>query len=224
LNIAIIPARKNSIRIKNKNIINFKGKPIIYYSLKVALKSKLFDKIIVTTDSDKIKNFSYKNGADFVIKRKKSLSNNSVGIVEVVKNAINILSEKKINPKFICCIFPASPNIQINHLKNSFKKVRKKKIGFIFAAGETVQKFSDSFFFENTKLKKLKNIYKIKKILEQKLYIDAGQFYWANKLTWLNSKTTFQKNSSIELIKNRKYADINTHDDLKYAEYLFESK
>ena len=52
--ICIIPARGGSKRIKNKNIIKFNKKPIIYWSLKAALKSKCFDKIIVSTDSDKI--------------------------------------------------------------------------------------------------------------------------------------------------------------------------
>ena len=54
-NICIIPARKNSKRIKNKNIKLFCGKPLIYYSIDLAKKSKLFDRIIVTTDSLKIK-------------------------------------------------------------------------------------------------------------------------------------------------------------------------
>jgi len=74
LNIAIIPARKNSRRIKNKNIINFCGKPIISYSLAVAKKSKLFDKIIVSTNCKKIKKLSYYYGADLVIDIKENLS------------------------------------------------------------------------------------------------------------------------------------------------------
>ena len=54
MNIAIIPARKNSKRIKNKNIKFFFGKPVISYAIKCAEKSKLFDRIIVSTDSKKI--------------------------------------------------------------------------------------------------------------------------------------------------------------------------
>ena len=49
--ICIIPARSGSKRIKNKNIINFNGKPLIYYSIETAIKSKLFSKVIVSTDS-----------------------------------------------------------------------------------------------------------------------------------------------------------------------------
>jgi len=56
--LAVIPARAGSKRIKNKNIKKFFGKPIISYSISQALKSKIFDKIIVSTDSDKIANIS----------------------------------------------------------------------------------------------------------------------------------------------------------------------
>ena len=58
MNIAIIPARKNSIRIKNKNIKLFNNKPIIEWSIKVAKDSKLFKKIYVSTDSKKISDIS----------------------------------------------------------------------------------------------------------------------------------------------------------------------
>ena len=49
--VAVIPARGGSKRIKKKNIKNFLNKPIIYYPIKQIQKSKLFDKIIVSTDS-----------------------------------------------------------------------------------------------------------------------------------------------------------------------------
>ena len=64
MNIAIIPARAGSKRIKNKNIKLFRGKPIIYYSINAAKKSKIFQKIIVSTDSEKIKKISEKYGAE----------------------------------------------------------------------------------------------------------------------------------------------------------------
>ena len=62
MKIAIIPARKGSKRIKNKNIKLFFGKPIIYWSIKAAKDSKLFDKIIVSTDCKIIANIANKFG------------------------------------------------------------------------------------------------------------------------------------------------------------------
>ena len=48
--VAIIPARGGSKRIKNKNIINISGKPMIHHTIQILKKTKIFDKIIVTTD------------------------------------------------------------------------------------------------------------------------------------------------------------------------------
>ena len=55
--LAIIPARGGSKRIKKKNIKQFLGKPIISYSIETALKSNLFSKIHVSTDSLEIKKY-----------------------------------------------------------------------------------------------------------------------------------------------------------------------
>ena len=72
--IALIPARSGSQRIKNKNIYNLNNKPLIAYSIKSALKSKIFDRIIVSTDSLKYAKIAKRYGAD-VLLRPKSFQN-----------------------------------------------------------------------------------------------------------------------------------------------------
>ena len=72
MNIAIFPARSGSKRIKNKNIKNFFSKPIICYSLKIAKKSKLFDLIVTSSDSDKILNLSKKMDLMYALKGRKN--------------------------------------------------------------------------------------------------------------------------------------------------------
>ena len=89
--IAIIPARSGSKRIKNKNIKLFNNKPIIYYPIKIAKKSRLFKKIIVTTNSIKIKKIALKSGADDVVIRPKNLSNGK-SLIEK-----KIISQVKLN-------------------------------------------------------------------------------------------------------------------------------
>ena len=81
MNIAIIPARKNSKRIKNKNIKLFKGKPIIYWTIKYLKESKLFKEIFVSTDSKKIANLSENYGVKALYPRPKLLSNDTTGIL-----------------------------------------------------------------------------------------------------------------------------------------------
>ena len=62
-NLAVITARGGSKRIPRKNIRDFCGKPIIAYSIEAALKSKLFDEVMVSTDDKEIAEISRKYGA-----------------------------------------------------------------------------------------------------------------------------------------------------------------
>ena len=84
MNIAVIPARAGSKRIKNKNIYDFCGKPIIYYSIICAIESKLFDKVIVSTDSKKIADISKSFGAEIPFKRPKEISDDYATTLDVM--------------------------------------------------------------------------------------------------------------------------------------------
>ena len=109
MNIAIIPARGGSKRIKNKNIRSFLGKPIISYPIKEILKSKIFDKVIVSTDNDKIANIAKIYGGEILFKRPKELSGDYSNTQEVIVHAINWIEQNIAKPKNICCIYPTSP-------------------------------------------------------------------------------------------------------------------
>ena len=89
--ICIIAAREGSKRIKNKNIINFFGKPLISYPIRVAIQSKLFEKVVVSTDSPKIAKIAKKYGAETPFLRKKKLSDDKTGLKEVIKDTIKNL-------------------------------------------------------------------------------------------------------------------------------------
>ena len=77
--IALIPARKGSKGIKNKNILNLNGKPLIAYSINYAQNSNLIDKTFVTTDGKRISSISKKFGAE-VIKRPKKISGDNISV------------------------------------------------------------------------------------------------------------------------------------------------
>ena len=120
MNIAIIPARGNSERIKNKNIVNFFGKPIIYWPIKNAKKTNLFKKIIVTTDNRKIAKISKSFGAEVPFVRPKSISDRKTGILKVVKHSIKLL-EKKVKFNYVCCIFATAPLLNKKIIMAAYK-------------------------------------------------------------------------------------------------------
>ena len=87
--LAIVPARGGSKRLKNKNIKNFFGKSILKRTHDIIKNSRLFDEIILTSDSNKIKNLGKKIGFDVILNRSKKLSNNKATTIAVIKDAIS---------------------------------------------------------------------------------------------------------------------------------------
>ena len=88
--LAIIPAKGKSKRIKNKNSKNFFGKPIIYYTLNNAIKSKLFNKIHVSSENKKILTISENLGIQTDFIRPKKLSRDSVILNDVLTHYLMI--------------------------------------------------------------------------------------------------------------------------------------
>ena len=103
MKIAIIPARGGSKRIPKKNIKLFSGKPVIAYSIEAAKKSKLFDKIIVSTDDNKIAKISIRYGAEVPFIRPKNISDDHSTTTQVVKHSINYFNKLIYELKALCC-------------------------------------------------------------------------------------------------------------------------
>ena len=116
---AIIPARKGSERIKNKNLKKFVGVPIIKRTIDLCNKLKIFDKIIISSDCSKILNLTKKLPNTFQILRSKKLSNNYTSTISVIKNVISKINVEK-NSK-IFCIYPTSVFLKKKKFNSSFK-------------------------------------------------------------------------------------------------------
>ena len=92
--VALIPARKGSNRIKKKNIKKLDGRPVISYSIKLAIQSKLFRYVIVSTDCKTIAKISQNYGAKIFFLRPKYLSGNNISTVRVISHFANFLKKK----------------------------------------------------------------------------------------------------------------------------------
>ncbi len=225
MNIAIIPARGGSKRIKNKNIKSFCGKPIIYYSINAAKKSKIFHKIIVTTDSKKIKKISEKYGAEVPFLRPKKLSDDYTDTMDVIKHAINELPYIK-NDFNICCIYPTAPLIEKEDLIKSLKIFSSKNFNFLFSGNKFTYPIQRGLYLNKNGYINMisKKNYKKRSQDLQPTFHDAGQFYWGTKKTWISKKNIFNKKSSIFLLPQLRVQDIDNIEDWKIAESLFKLK
>ena len=135
--IAIIPAKGHSKRLENKNIYPIKKKPMIYWVIKSASKSKYIKNVYVSSEDMNILNIAKKNKAK-VIKRPKILSQKNVYKMDVIVHAFNKI-KKNSNPTLVCSIQANSPDLKtkdidaaIEHLvKNNLNEVittNRKKI------------------------------------------------------------------------------------------------
>ncbi len=225
MNIAIIPARKNSKRIKNKNIKSFFGKPVISYAIKCAIKSKLFNKIIVSTDSQKILKIAKKFGADVPFLRPKKLSSDKAITIDVIKHSIKWLNKKNIKPNYICCIYPATPLLQHKDLKKSYSIIKKKKYDFVISAVKYPHPIDRHFEIKNNKIK----LFKKNKIISmtqknKNYYHDAGQFYWGQANTWLNKKNILTEKCFAFKLPQLRVHDIDNIEDWQITKKLFKLK
>ena len=121
--VAIIPARGNSKRLKDKNIYPVWGKPMIYWTIEAAKKSKLINSIYISSESDKIIKIAKKYKVK-TIKRPKKLSKSNVYKIEALKHAVDeIIRRNKKKPTLVVSLQANSPEIvyqdidkAINHL------------------------------------------------------------------------------------------------------------
>lgn len=222
MNFSLVLARKNSKRLKNKNIKIFCGKPLIYWPINTLVKSKFFNKVFISTDSIKIKNLAEEYGAQNLGLREKKLSNNFTDTITVVKNFITKNKFKKKD--ILCCAYGSSPFFSIKDLKKAFSLI-DKSTDFIFMAKEIQNECLRSFYINNKNNRSIKVT--SKKFINYrsqdlpKIFLDTGQFYLASIETWIKAKNIFSKNSKF-LIKNN-YVDINTLSDFKKAERCFKN-
>tara|TARA_Y100001970_G_scaffold197272_2_gene239967 strand:- start:8460 stop:9158 length:699 start_codon:yes stop_codon:yes gene_type:complete len=221
--ICIIPARSGSKRIKNKNIVKFNGKPLISYSIKTAKKSKLFDRIIVSTDSIKIKKIALRYGAEVPFLRSKKLSNDYAGTNDVLKDVVKKLKLEKI--KFIFCIYPTAPLINSRDLKIALKKMKNKNFSYIVATNTFNSNPLRSLKIDNDIISFKWKRYANKRTQDLKdLIHDSGTFYIYRTNELMSLRSIMPKKTSYYNIDRFRAIDINNFEDLKFAEFLYKYK
>ena len=220
--IAIIPARGGSKRIPRKNIKPFFGKPLIAYSIETALNSKLFDKVIVSTDDEKIAEVARSYGADVPFIRPKELSDDFTGTVDVTEHALSWLKEHGEQYDFVCTIYATAPLLQPEYLVEGFEKLKNSDAVYAFSA--TSMPFPIQRTFKVNEDGRCEMFtpehYKTRSQDLEEAYQDAGQFYWQNLLK-SSEEPLFGKDSIPIILPRHLVQDIDTPEDWKRAEVMY---
>lgn len=222
LNIAIIPARGGSKRIPRKNIKSFHGKPLIAYSIQAAIASNLFDKIIVSTDDEKIADVAKAYGAEVPFLRPKELADDFAGTAAVVNHALQWLKEHGEKYDYVCTIYATAPLLQPKYLIEGFEKLSKSDA--INALSCTSMPFPIQRTFKITENERCQmfwpeNYAKRSQDLEE-AYQDAGQFYWT-KTDQKSDGIMFGKESIPIILPRYLVQDIDTLEDWQRAEIMY---
>ena len=229
-NICIIPARSGSKRIKNKNLKIFFKKPLIYWSIAAATESKLFKKIIVSTDNKKIARYARKFGAEVPFFRSKKNSSDTATVHSVVIETIEKLLKLGINLDNICCLLPTAVLIDKKHLKQSFDVFKKKQNKFLIGISKFSSPPQKGFLLKS---KFNLSLYDKKKLFNktqdyENIYFDAGQLYWGKFRNYLKNrdfrKIYFKNKSAGFVINQNEIQDIDDLDDLELAKIKFTHK
>ena len=200
-NLAVITARGGSKRIPKKNIKEFCGKPILCYSIGAALESGCFDEVMVSTDSEEIREIALQAGAKVPFLRSEQTSNDYATTAQVLEEVLGEYGKQGRRFDAVCCIYPTAPFVTAGKLQAAMEKLQETgadtvspvvrfsyppQRGFVVQDGYTVMKWPENRTARSQDL--------------EPMYHDCGQFYCLNAASFLEQHQIFmRKMVSIEL-------------------------
>ncbi len=224
MKLCIIPARGGSKRIPGKNIRDFCGKPVIAYSIETALSSGCFDKVIVSTDDEKIAAVAKSYGAEIPFMRPDDLADDFTNTADVVKHAIEFYALKKMSISAVCCIYATAPFVEKKYLMRGYKQLLETKSSFAFSVTSFAFPIQRAIKINNNKVEAMwpDAIQKRSQDLEE-AYHDAGQFYWGTARAFMQDDVIFSQLSTPVILPRYLVQDMDTLEDWVRAELMYHS-
>jgi len=224
--ICVIPARAGSKGIKEKNLINLNGKPLIAWTIEAAIKSNEFDKIYVSTESEQIAQVAIKHGAEIPFKRPRSLANDDIHAVHVVINVLDWLYKNNgYLPEYTSMLLPTSPLRQPFQISESLDIMRTKDFSSLVSIIDlgihltNIRHFENEVFYRtfnnenpNTQRQDSKNLFSVN-----------GSIFIAKSETLIKHKTFHTKNCYGYLMDKYTSVDINNINDFEFAEKIMKN-
>ena len=222
--LAIIPAKKISKRLPNKNTKLLGGKPLIAHTIEAAIKSKQITRVIVTTDCPKIAKISKKYGAEVPFLRPKRLTTNQSGKLEVCKHVINFLVKKEgINISSFVVLQPTSPLRLVKDINEAIKIFKKRKADSVVSFCKTKPLEWHRYFRKDGSFYSNKKKNTISNPSNKTNYLVNGSIY-IFRTSFINKNITYNKKSFSYVMPRERSIDIDDIDDLENARYLISKK
>lgn len=218
--IGIIPARGGSKVIPGKNIKPLLDKPLIAYTIEVALKSNCLSRVIVSTDDKEIARIAEEYGAEIPFIRPSSLAMDTTPMLPVIQHAIAYLhNEENYYPDVIVLLQPTSPLRRVEHIKEALEIFFKKDVDSVISINEVRHRFGS--FHDRV----FKPYFK-----EGKGRKDVKPFYYENGLVYVSKVENIVMRNSLYgqkigafVVEDSCSIDIDTPFEFELAELILRS-
>lgn len=224
-----ICARGGSKGVKNKNIKELNGKPLIAYTIEQAKASGLFEHIVISTDSDDIANVAKEYGAEVFFKRSEEMASDTAGKLDVIKDAFE-KSEKYYNKTFdyLMDLDATAPLRIVEDIINSFKQFKENNNDNLITAMPSrrspyfnlVEQDKDGKVYLSKKL----DISVVRRQDAPKSYdMNASIYIWKRDII-LNENSLFLEKTGLYVMPEERSIDIDNELDFKFVEFLMKEK
>lgn len=224
--IALIPARGGSKRVLNKNIVDLVGKPLLWYTIQAAKKSRYVSEIYVSTEDKRIKKLAEKFGAR-VINRPKFLARDKASSLSVLKHAVDFFEKNGASFRTLVFLQPTSPLRQSKTIDKAIKKFIDLKAEALYSLVKSEVSHNWLITLNKNRVVFSKNIdFKNARTQDQKSYyrVNGAIYIFSRKCIKESIDYAYSKNNSYIIMNRIESIDIDSHQDLKIVEVLLRNK
>ena len=224
-----ICARGGSKGVKNKNIKELNGKPLIAYTIEQAKNSGLFEHIVISTDSDNIASVAKQYGAEVFFKRSEEMASDTAGKLDVIKDAFK-RSEEYYNRTFdyLIDLDATAPLRSVEDIINSFNQFKENNNDNLITAMPSRR----SPYFNLVEQDKDGKVYLSKKLdgavvrrqdAPKSYDMNASIYIWKRDVI-LNESSLFLEKTGLYVMPEERSIDIDNELDFKFVEFLMRKK
>ena len=219
-NLAIIPARGGSKRIPRKNVKEFLGKPIIAYSIETALKSGLFDEVMVSTDDEEIAAIARQYGAKVPFMRSPENSNDFAGDGAVLHEVLNEYKNRGYEFDYMVYLYPCAPFVTAERLREAIQLLVDTKATVISPVTRYSTPIQKALWIQNEELvHAFPECASMRSQEMEPAYYPIGSFFAIDAREHL-APTRPGKRLPL-VVPEREVVDIDTFDDWELAEVKY---
>lgn len=222
-----IPAKAASTRLKKKNILKLDGKELIYYPIRNAINSGIFQEadIILSTESEEIKTIAEKYGANVPYLREEKLARDPYGVVDVLLDFLNRFPTYKTYDS-VCILLPTAPLMAKEDLIGAWENFSSGAFDVLMSVTESEHSAYRAISVDvDGKVKPIFNEFINKKSQElEKTFRINGALIMIKINELIKSKTYFLSNWGAYVMPTERSVDIDNQEGFDYAKFLLSAK